>query len=432
LLAVLPFTFHRLVSPRLPGFISTLPFPLAAAAIQFWSLSWLPTDAFMFLADDGAANLPLLHVAKGLGGGPILLFVAADIFLFSWFASVVVWMWNHEFRVSKIAAGASVFAAIFLAAIGYGCYSQISGAALPENLPAGVIFAGVWICPAGVLLLSIWALANRGKRKAWADRQQTVAQLQSPFTGNPLHVVSEGRREVLVSSSGERFPVRNGIPTFLKPEDLTGDNGKYNRLYETIGGFYDDTQRFFGAFRGLALDSYFENYMSLLEVKPGDSVLETTVGTGLNYKYLPRGVQLSGLDLSQEMLSNCQNNLRRWQMEADLYLGNAESLPFADSSFDAVFTAGGFNFFSDRAKAIGEMIRVAKPGGHLMIEDETEEYVKSTYEKIPFTSSFYSDRKQTVTVPIDMVPPEMEDIHLEMLKEGKFYAITFRKPAAGK
>jgi ubiquinone/menaquinone biosynthesis C-methylase UbiE len=129
------------------------------------------------------------------------------------------------------------------------------------------------------------------------------------------------------------------------------------------------------------------------------------------------------------MLANGQANLRRWKMEGDLYLGNAESLPFADASFDVVYTAGAFNFFSDRAKALREMIRVAKPGGRLMIEDETEEYVKSTYEKIPFTSSFYKDRKQGVTVPIDLVPPEMEDIHVQMLKEGKFYAITFRKPA---
>jgi ubiquinone/menaquinone biosynthesis C-methylase UbiE len=223
--------------------------------------------------------------------------------------------------------------------------------------------------------------------------------------------------------------VRDGFPAFLKPEDLTGDNGKYNHLYETIGGFYDDTQRAFCAFRGVEVDSYFANYMSLLEVKAGDSVLETSVGTGLNFKYLPRGVKLSGLDLSAEMLANCQNNMRRWKMEADLYIGNAESLPFADSSFDVVFTCGGFNFFSDRAKAIREMIRVVKPGGHLMIEDETEEYVKSTYQNIPYTSSFYKDRKEAVTVPIDLVPPEMEEIHLEMLKEGKFYAITFRKPA---
>ncbi|MGD0802321.1 MAG: hypothetical protein ABR906_13495, partial [Terracidiphilus sp.] len=82
----------------------------------------------------------------------------------------------------------------------------------------------------------------------------------------------------------------------------------------------------------------------------------------------------------------------------------------------------------DRAKAIREMIRVVKPGGQMMIEDETEEYVKSTYQNIPYTSSFYKDRKDAVTVPIDLVPPEMKEIHLEMLKDGKFYAITFRKP----
>ncbi len=38
--------------------------------------------------------------------------------------------------------------------------------------------------------------------------------------------------------------------------------------------------------------------------------------------------------------------------------------------------------------------------------------------------------KRAVKVPIDLVPPEMQEIHLEMIKDGKFYAITFRKPAA--
>ncbi len=64
-----------------------------------------------------------------------------------------------------------------------------------------------------------------------------------------------------------------------------------------------------------------------------------------------------------------------------------------------------------------------------MIEDETEEYVKSTYEKIPYTSKFYGNRENPVTVPVDLVPGEMEDIRVSMLKDGKFYAITFRKPA---
>jgi ubiquinone/menaquinone biosynthesis C-methylase UbiE len=117
-------------------------------------------------------------------------------------------------------------------------------------------------------------------------------------------------------------------------------------------------------------------------------------------------------------------------MDADLYLGNAESLPFADSSFDVVFHVGGISFFNDQAKAIREMIRVAKPGSLLLISDETEEYAKATYEKIPITSSYYKNRQTTVKIPIDLVPPEMQEIHLEMIKGGLFYAITFRKPAA--
>jgi ubiquinone/menaquinone biosynthesis C-methylase UbiE len=396
MLGILPFTFHRFVSPRLSGFLSTLPLPLAAVALS----------ALIHALHIGAASM-----------------IGSSTFLIFWFAATVVWLWNQESRATIF-----VFAAGFFLASGLEFFHQLSGVALPINLLAGATFS--WICLGAALLLTIWALFHPLTHKSWADRPQTVALLQSPFTEKPLHVVSDKGCEALVSSSGERFPVRNGIPVFLKPEDLTGDNGKYNRLYETIGGFYDDTQRFFAAFRGLDIDEYFDIYVSLLQVKPGDSVLETSVGTGLNFKYLPRGVKLSGLDLSQEMLTNCQKNLRRWQMEGDLYVGNAESLPFADASFDVVFTCGGFNFFSDRAKAIHEMIRVAKPGGHLMIEDETEEYVKSTYENIPYTSSFYGDRKEAVTVPIDLVPPEMKDIHLEMLKEGKFYAITFRKPVA--
>jgi len=393
MLGALPLSFHRLVSPRLPGLLSTLPFPVAAIAIP-----WLILQ---------------LHVGPTQGTG-------LHKFLICWFAAIVVWFWNRESRDTVF-----VFAAGFVLAAGYEVARHFISAALPQL----AAYAFGLSCLGAVLLLGVWALFRPLKWQGWANRQETISHLQSPFSGNPLHVDGGQGREVLVSSSGERFPVRNGIPTFLSPKDLTGDNGKYNHLYETIGGFYDDTQRLFAAFRGLDLASYFENYMSLLEVKPGDSVLETSVGTGLNFRFLPRGAKLSGLDLSPEMLANCQNNLRRWQMEADLYLGNAECLPFADSSFDVVYTCGGFNFFSDRAKAMREMIRVAKPGGHLMIEDETEEYVKSTYENIPFTSSFYSGRKEVVKVPVDLVPPEMEDIRVEMLKEGKFYAVLFRKPA---
>jgi len=395
-LGILPFTFHRLVSPRLPGFLATLPLPLAAVAIPWLAMT----------LQSGAALIPTVKS-----------------FLILWFAAVVVWLWNRESRATGF-----VFGAGFIAAGGLALYRHFIGAALPVNLQIGSAFA--WACFGAALLLSLWALLHPIKERSWSARSEVVSLLRSPFTGDRLQVAAERGREVLVSSSGEHFLIRNGMPAFLKPEDLTGDNGKYNQLYQTIAGFYDDTQRVAAAIKGLDVDSYFLASLSLLEVRPGDAVLETSVGTGLNFKYLPRGVKLAGLDLSPEMLVNCQRNLRRWKMEADLYLGNAESLPFADASFDVVFHAGGINFFNDRAKAIREMIRVAKPGRLLLITDETEEYAKKVYEKMPFASSYYRNRKEAVTTPIDLVPPEMEEIHLEMIKQGLFYVITFRKPAA--
>lgn len=105
---------------------------------------------------------------------------------------------------------------------------------------------------------------------------------------------------------------------------------------------------------------------------------------------------------------------------------NAEALPFADSSFDVVFYVGGINFFSDRGSAIREMIRVARPGSRLLIADETEEHAKVAYE--PGFAAF-RNRTESVTAPVDLVPPEMEEIHLELVKNDRFYVLTFRKPA---
>ena len=334
-------------------------------------------------------------------------------FLACWFAAVVVWMWNHGFRAYGIAVGAIIFAA---------------AAALPATLLAGSL-AFAWICCGGALALT-WAPFHRRKRRSWADRPESVAVLRSPYTGNPLQLVRERNREALASASGERFPIRDGIPVFLKPEDLTGLNLKYNHLYETIGGFYDDIQRVWSALSGMDRDAYVMSYLGLLEVKPGDTVLETSVGTGLNFQYLPRGIRRTGLDLSAEMLLNCQANLRRWEMDADLFQGNAESLPFADASFDVVFHVGGINFFSDRAKAIREMVRVARPRSLVLIADETEEHVKGAFERSPILGGYFRRRTEKVTAPTDLLPAEMQEVRLHSIRNGRFYALTFRKPAA--
>ena len=422
LIGSLPYLLYRLVTLRRQGFLSTLSLPLWGVTLQMLAQRCLPVSIFNHysLAQPQNANASLLPIATLLGAGSIP-------FLIYWTAAVIVWMWNYEFQRKKIATGASTFAAVWAVLLGYGLFLRISPGYAPHVLLTSTAFA--WTCFAGSLILTAGILILPGrKRKLWADKTETVALLRSPYTGNPLHIVSKEGHEVLVSPSGEQFPIRNEIPVFVEPEKITGSNRKYNQLYEIIGGFYDDTQRVACALRGISLYQYFLSYLRFLEINPGDSVLETSVGTGLNYKYLPRGLKLFGLDLSPEMLANCQTNLRRWELDADLFLGNAEELPFANDSFDVVFHVGGINFFNDRAKVIREMIRVAKPGSRILIADETEKHVKSAYERMPIASGYFKNRQEAVTAPIDLVPPEMQEIHLEILRDGHFYALTFRKP----
>ena len=300
-LLALPYVFHRLLSPQLSGFVSTLPLPLAAAAVHGLAVLLPPTVA-----------------------GPTFTIVAILIY---WFAAIVLWLWNNESPAQDFAVATSYFLSaqlvIFLFSLVLSLLSSDGPGAHP--LYIGSIFGS--LCLAAGAALAIWALLHPGKHRTWAEQPQAIAQLRSPNTGQPLQLLSEKSTEFLSSPSGERFPFRDGIPVFVMPTDLTGANLKYNELYELIGGFYDDIQRVTLALRGLDRDAWFRTYMDRLEVKSGDAVLETSVGTGLNFKYLPKDVQLSGLDLSAEMLVNCQANLRRWHLDANLVVPTPKPSP---------------------------------------------------------------------------------------------------------
>ncbi|MGA9462544.1 MAG: class I SAM-dependent methyltransferase [Terracidiphilus sp.] len=418
-LGTLPFALHRMESPRLAGWFSTLPLPVFGVLFATIAGAWLPAG----FATDQSDKLSLQLQDPGSIFGS-----HAPVFLTYWFAATIMWVWHQGSRTARIQQGASVLGTVCVLAAGFAALRTRSGAAILSILPERSF---AWLCLAAAIVLSGWALFMALKDRRWECRPQTLRILQSPATGQALQLVRKGGRQALVTSAGERFPIRNRIPDLRRPSDMTGDNQKYNHLYETIGGFYDDIQRVVCACNAMDGDAYVRSYMSPLEVKAGDSVLETSVGTGLNFKYLPAGVSLTGIDLSREMLANCQAKLHRWGLQGDLFLGNAECLPFADESFDVVFHVGGINFFNDRAKAIREMIRVAKPGSRILIADETEEHVKDLYERGPITGSFYKNRKQPVTAPVDLVPQEMLEIHLEILKpmgKNRFYALTFRKP----
>jgi ubiquinone/menaquinone biosynthesis C-methylase UbiE/uncharacterized protein YbaR (Trm112 family) len=262
---------------------------------------------------------------------------------------------------------------------------------------------------------------------------QTLARLCDPLTHEALEIAWEksgvGRTyEFLMNPrSGKRFPVREGIPVFTQAGDLTGRNRQFRQLYDRVAIFYDVQSQIYAFLSRQNLRQLRSGFLAEIAVRRGDRVLEVSVGTGLNLPLLPDGIDFYGLDLSWGMLEKCRGNLRRWKRQARLFCGEAENLPFRDASFDVVFQLGGLNFFSDKAKAVVEMIRVAKPGTRLLISDENEKQVRKLYGKIPILGRRLWSHAG-VGPPLDLIPPEMIDPVVRDHGDGRFYTLTFGKP----
>jgi len=162
-------------------------------------------------------------------------------------------------------------------------------------------------------------------------------------------------------------------------------------------------------------------YLSLLDVKNNDKVIEISIGTGRNIKYLNPRAEYYGVDISLGMLKRCQRKMSQLKRTIILIQAEAEFLPIKDESFDVVFSAGGFNFVNDPGKAVIEMLRVAKSESKLLITDETEKF-RLKHSK----SDFY--KGITIKNPIDYLPVFCKDIEYKEICDGDLYVLTFYKP----
>jgi ubiquinone/menaquinone biosynthesis C-methylase UbiE len=97
------------------------------------------------------------------------------------------------------------------------------------------------------------------------------------------------------------------------------------------------------------------------------SVLEVAIGTGRNLTFYPRGIRLTGIDLTPAMLSVARNRARDLGMSVSLVQGNAQALPFADATFDTVVCTLALNAIPDDRAAIAEMYRILRPAGALLL-----------------------------------------------------------------
>lgn len=109
----------------------------------------------------------------------------------------------------------------------------------------------------------------------------------------------------------------------------------------------------------------YEEALNRLEIGPADRVLEVACGSGVFLELVgARGASAFGIDASEELVTIARERVS----QADVRVGDMESLPFEDDSFDAVFGFNAFFFAVDLIGALREAARVAKPGAPVVIQ----------------------------------------------------------------
>jgi ubiquinone/menaquinone biosynthesis C-methylase UbiE len=200
--------------------------------------------------------------------------------------------------------------------------------------------------------------------------------------------------------------------------------------YQRRAPIYDWANRLASLLRGASDVRERRKTVRRLNLKPGQRVLEVSVGTGSNLPliadHLGAEGRIVGLDISPAMLGRCRHKLRSHRLQADLVEGEAAHLPFADDAFDAVFHHGGIAEFGDRRGAIEEMMRVARPGARIVICDvgvPTDRRL-SLINRLLLRFQPAYDKPP----PIDLVPPAARDVRLTWYRGGAWYMIEMTKP----
>ena len=99
-------------------------------------------------------------------------------------------------------------------------------------------------------------------------------------------------------------------------------------------------------------------------VLPGTRLLDVGCGTGVVAVTAARaGANVTGLDLTPELLQLARSNAETAGVSIEWHEGDVESLPFESGSFDIVTSQFGHMFAPRPEVAVGEMLRVLKPGG---------------------------------------------------------------------
>lgn len=132
--------------------------------------------------------------------------------------------------------------------------------------------------------------------------------------------------------------------------------------------------RFYDPFARLIFDerAFREAVVEAAGIRPGHRVLDVGAGTGTQVirikQRIPESVVV-GLDGDPAILKIAREKIAAAGLDIELCESRAESMPFADGSFDRVLSTLVVHHLADKEQVFREIARVLRPGGELSVFD---------------------------------------------------------------
>lgn len=224
------------------------------------------------------------------------------------------------------------------------------------------------------------------------------------------------------------YAIVDGFPDFVAAQALSAQT-------QSVVAFYDDRSETYDQYLHLTFLTHDEDeaqvrngLIDLLELRPDSKVLEVAAGSGRDSEIIASRLGTEGKlflqDISSGMLHKARERMRGSDVAVSYALADASFLPYADNSIDCVYSFGGLGEFPDIRAALAEMVRVCKPGGKIVVADES---IPVWLRQTEFAKILSTTNPQFMApLPLEQMPVQAREVCVRWVIGGVFYAIDFR------
>ncbi len=255
--------------------------------------------------------------------------------------------------------------------------------------------------------------------------------LKCPNCGKKLRSNGNLTDGEIICEKGHVWSITKGIPSLVYPP-ISKEDAKWIADYDQMAENYDELVKQYDDWLGIDMMKERENFNMFLPIEGPVSIIDVSVGTGANFMALYNQFKdqmgrfnLHGMDLSTGMLDVSQRKFKENGLSVSLTHGSVFNMPYQKNLFDIVLHSGGINTFSDIPGSLNEMLRIAKPGGLIIVVDEGLSPKKRETDEgkaIMNTNTLFAAKP-----PLEHIPEKAKDVEVTYVMNETFYQVVFRK-----